>query len=76
MIISKLNESVSCFDNSGVKQETLTTPTLRTSLLNFNLAEALCIFSIVHGQDQTSIAKYQFVSSGLLVSLSSALSIS
>ena len=40
---------------------------------NFNLAEALCIFSIVHTQAQTSIAKYQFVFSGLLVSLSSAL---
>ena len=42
---------------------------------NFNLAEVLCIFSIVHAQAQTSIAKYQFVSSGLLVSLSSALTI-
>ena len=44
-----------------------------SSLLNFNLADALCMFSMVHPQAQTSVAKYQFVSFRVLVSLSSAL---
>ena len=34
------------------------------------------MFPIAHAQAQTSIAKYQFVSPGLLVSLSSALTMS
>ena len=34
------------------------------------------MFAIAHIQAQTSIAKYQFVSPGLLVSLSSALTMS
>ena len=34
---------------------------------NFNFNKVLCMLSIVHAQAQTSKAKYQFVSSGLMV---------